>query len=167
MRRPFAKRPVFNRLRVSRQFSGVGWFQFFQASQSRMSRKMSRARFRSKWLDSGFNPFLQINQQPFLIINSNPDDSRRMRVREKADAFSAHLQWLGAPANGIDRFLQLFQTGHGNIAQKPERQMKLIRSGPASRARRRQSLHFPLNADDFIPNRFRNRNRNEQPEFLH
>ncbi len=167
MRRPFAEQAVFNRLRVSRQFSGVGWFQIFQASQGHMSRKILFARFRSEWPDHVLNPFLQINQQPCLIINSNPDDLGRMRVREKADALSAHLQWLGAPANGVDRFLQLFQTGHGDIAQKPECEMKLIRPGPASRATRRQRLHFPLNMDDFIPNRVRYRNRNEQPEFLH
>ena len=131
-----------------------------------MSRKILFARFHSEWPDRGFNLFLQINQQPFLITNSNPDDPGRMRVREKADALSAHLQWPGAPANGVDRFLQLFQTVHVNIAQKPEREMELIRSGPTSCATRRQRLHFLLNADDFIPNRLRNRNRNEQSEFL-
>ena len=85
------------------------------------------ARLGTELADCGFNPFLQINQQPFFIINANPDDPGRMRVREKADAFSAQLQWLGAPANGVDQFLQLFQTGHGNIAQEPEREMELIR----------------------------------------
>ena len=137
---PFAERPVFNRLRMSRQFSGVGWVQIFPAPQCHMSRKILFARFRGKWLDRSLNPFLQINQQPFLIINSNPDDPGRMRVRKKSDAFGAQLQWPGAPANSVDRFLQLFQTGHGNIAQKPEREMKLIRLGPTNRATRRQKL---------------------------
>ena len=112
MRRPFAELPAFNRLRASQQFSGVGWFQVFQASQGRMSRKVFRTRFRGERPDRSLNPFLQINQQPIFLINSNPDDPGRMRVREKADALGAQCQWPGAPANGVDRFLQLFQTGH-------------------------------------------------------
>ena len=131
-----------------------------------MSRKILFARFRGEWPDRGFNPFLQFNQQPFLVENSNPDDPRRMRVRKKADALGAQLQWPGAPANGVDRFLQFFQTGKGNIAQKPECEMKLIRPRPASRGAWYKRLQFQLNADYFIPNRLWNRNRDEQSELF-
>jgi hypothetical protein len=89
-----------------------------------------------------------------------------MRVGEKADAFSTQRQGPGAPANGIDRFFQGFEAARQNIAQEPEREMKLIRPGPASHLAGYKRLQFLLDADDFIPDRTGDGNCHKQPEMI-
>jgi hypothetical protein len=131
-----------------------------------MAREILLARFGTERADSGFNLLLQTHQAPFPVIDTHPDDPGRTRIREKADAFGAQGQGSGIPANGTDRLLQAFDAIRWNIAQEPKREMKLIRPGPAGHIARHERLQFLLDADDFIPDRLRNRNRDEQPEFL-
>ena len=123
-----------------------------------------RDRFPTERADGGFNLSLQIPQAPFPVVDSHPDDPGRTGVGKKTDALGAQGQGPGIPANGASRFLQVFDAIRWNIAQEPEREMKLIRPGPASHVARHERLQFLLDADDFIPNRFRDGNRHKQPE---
>jgi hypothetical protein len=127
-----------------------------------MAREILFARFRGERADCGFNLFLQIHQVPFPVIDSHPDDAGRTRIREKADAFGAQGQRSAIPANGTGRFLQVLDAIRWNIAQEPEREMKLIRPRPAGHVALHERLQFQLEADDFIPDRLRNWNCNEQ-----
>jgi hypothetical protein len=129
-----------------------------------MSHEILFARFGTERADGGFNLSLQIHQAPFPVVDSHPDDPGRAGIREKADALGAQEQGPCIPANDTDRFFKIFDAIRWNIAQKPEREMKLIRPGPAGHVARHERLQFLLDADDFIPNRLLNRNRNEQSE---
>ena len=131
-----------------------------------MTREILLARFGSERADSGFNLLLQIHQPPCPVIDTHPDDPGRAGIREKTDALGAQGQRPGIPANGTDRFLQIFDAIRWNIAQKPECEMKLIRPGPAGHVARHERLQFLLNTDDFIPDRLRDGNRHEQPEMV-
>jgi len=131
-----------------------------------MAREILLARFGTELADSGFNLLLQTHQPSFTIVDSHPDDPGRAGIREKTDALGAQGQGPGIPANGTGRFLQIFDAIRWNIAQEPEREMKLIRPGPAGHIARHERLQFLLDADDFIPDRLRNRNRNEQSELF-
>jgi hypothetical protein len=160
MRRPFAEQPLFERLRPDGQVPDISRHRIFQTTQSGMAREILLARLGTEPSDSGFNLFLQIHQPPCPVIDSDPDPGRT-EIREKADAFGAQGQGPGIPANGIDRLLQIFDAIRQNIAQKPEREMKLIRPGPAGHGARHERLQFLLDTDNFIPDRLRNWNRNE------
>ena len=164
MRRPFAEQPLFERLRPGSQVPDIGWPRIFQAAQRGMAREILFARFRSEGADRGFNLSLQIHQAPFPVVDSHPDDPGRTGFGKKTDALGAQGQGPDIPANGTDRFLQVFDVIRRDIAQEPEREMKLIRPGPAGHVARHERLQLLLDADDFIPNQLRNRNRNEQSE---
>jgi hypothetical protein len=129
-----------------------------------MAREILLARFGTELADSDFNLLLQTHQAPFPVVDSHPDDPGRTGIREKTDALCAQGQGPDNPANGAGRFLQIFDAIRWNIAQKPEREMKLIRPGPAGHVARHERLQFLLDADDFIPNRLRDGNRHKQPE---
>jgi hypothetical protein len=164
MRRPFAEQPLFERLRPGGQVPGIGWPRIFQAAQRSMAREILFARFGTERADRGFNLLLQIQQAPFPVVDSDPDDPGRAGIRKKTDALGAQEQGPDIPANGADQLLQVFDAIRWNIAQEPEREMKLIRPGPADHVAGHERLQFLLDADDFTPNRLRNWNRNEQSE---
>jgi len=164
MRRPFTEQPLFERLRPGGQIPDVSRPRIFQAAQGGMAREILLARFGTKLADSGFNLPLQIHQPPSPIIDTHPDDSGRAGIGEKADTLGAQGQGPGILANSAGRFLQIFDAIRRDIAQEPEREMKLIRPGPAGHVARHERLQFLLDADDFIPDRLRDGNCHKQPE---
>ena len=113
IRGPFTEQPFFEQLRPGGQVPGIGWPRIFQAAQRDMAREILFARFRTERADSGFNLLLQIHQAPFPVVDSHPDDPGRAGIREKTDAFGAQRQGPGIPANGPDRFLQIFDAIRG------------------------------------------------------
>jgi hypothetical protein len=131
-----------------------------------MAREILFARFGTERADSGFNLLLQIHQAPFPVIDTHPDDPGRAGIREKANTFGTQGHGPGVPANGIDRLFQVFDAIRRDIAQEPEREMKLIRPGPAGHVARHERLQFLLDANYFIPDRLRDGNRDEESEFL-
>jgi hypothetical protein len=161
LRRPIAEPPLFERLRPGGQVPGIGWPRIFQAAQRDVARKILFTRFEAEWADSGFNLPLQIHQPPCSVMDPHPDDPGRAGIREEPDSFGAQGQGPGIPANSPDRCFQIFNAIRRNIAQEPEREMKLIWPGPAGYGARHERLQFLLDAEDFIPDRYRNRNCNE------
>jgi hypothetical protein len=131
-----------------------------------MAREILFARFRSERADCGFNLLLQIRQAPCPVIDSRPDDPGRTGVGEKPDAFGAQGQGPAIPANGTDRLIQSFDTVRRNIAEEPEREMKLIRPGPVGHGASHERLQFLLEADDFIPDQTGDGNCHKQPEMV-
>jgi len=138
----------------------------FEPPQSHVPGKTFALPLRDERLDRGFNFPLQILQLSYAVVDANPNDTRRAGIWEKADALGVQIQWRGAGAGRPKGFLQAGHVIGRNAAEKPEREVKLFRFGPANRAPRRQRLQLALHAKDFLPHRGRNRNRHEQPELF-
>src|SRR5215831_20430829 len=128
---------------------------FFETPQSNMSRKSFSTPFYRVGLDGAFNFLLKCPQTILLVIDADPNDTRRTGIRKEADPLRAQMQWRRPGTGCANGFPQAGDLRGGNVAEEPEREMKLFWFRPSDHITRHQSLQFALNANHFLAYRAR------------
>ncbi len=114
-------------------------------------------------LNRTFNFLLESQQTVLAVVDANPDDARRTGVWEKTDTLRQQMKGVDLGTNSAEGCLQAGDMLEWNIAEKPEREMKLLRFCPADRTTRNQRLQFALNPKQFRAYASRNCYRHKQP----
>src|SRR6266853_778034 len=164
--RPFAKEPVNHIREEVRKYLRITSIDTLGAGQRDMSGKFLLWLQGSKILAGGFDRRLHFRQLSFSVGQSSPDHTRKARVGESADAFSAESQRSKSLANRAKLFVQSIHALRVNISKELQRKMKLLSFCPGHPPLGQCLAQFRLGRCHGVFDLLRDANRDEKPVVL-
>jgi hypothetical protein len=146
------------------QFGNRGALSRFESTQRDVAGEFSRLFCRRKREHGFLHLPVKFGQLTVAIPGTDPNYARLSFAWKKSDAASGKVHGRKTGTDGSRGLFQCINLRHRHVAKEFQRDMKLLRSRPADRARRRVALQLALRAADFLSHFRRDRDGDEQAQ---